>query len=239
MSQFHSEAVGSPVIIFFPLYAMTSTLVKHAIGLDVSKSDVAACLVSLDDQQQTKIKATHRFMNSPKGFAELDQWVKHHRREIALPLVYVLEATGVYFESLAWHLHGQAAYVSVLLPWRAKHYFQSLGFESKTDPIDAKALAQMGAYQALPRWQPLSVTIEPLRERTRQYQSLQEQRTQIQNQRHAQQHSHLPDKLVIKQLNQMLSLIDKQLDELAKAIKTLLEADPALVWCSPKTGQQG
>jgi transposase len=37
-----------------------------------------------------------------------------HQKE-ALPVVYVMEATGIYYELLAWYLHQKDYQVSVLL----------------------------------------------------------------------------------------------------------------------------
>jgi len=49
-------------------------------------------------------------------------------RKLDLPLTYVMESTGVYHEAVAWHLYQLDALVSILLPNKAKHYLQSLGY---------------------------------------------------------------------------------------------------------------
>jgi transposase len=66
-------------------------------------------------------------------------------------LCFTMEATGVYYENLAWHLHQQDRQVSVVLANLAKKYLQSLGYKSKNDKIDAKGLAQMGRKESCQR----------------------------------------------------------------------------------------
>lgn len=108
--------------------------------------------------------------------------------------------------------------LAVVLPNKAKKYLQSLGLKSKNDKIDAKGLARMGAEQSLQLWQPMDDFFYQLRALTRQYQSLQELKTSIGNQLHAQEHSGMSNKIVIKQLKQLITNIDRQINAIEKAI---------------------
>jgi transposase len=117
---------------------------KYSIGTDVSMKDFACCISVINDQQEVKVKATHKFANSAAGFASFLDWVRHHRKE-ELPTVFVMEATGVYHEQLAWFLHHKNQQVNILLPNRAKRYLQADGNRSKNDTIDARGLAKIGA----------------------------------------------------------------------------------------------
>jgi len=105
---------------------------KYAIGIDVSMKDFACCLSVINDQQEVKVKATHKFSNAPTGFKSFLDWVKRHSKEI-LPVVYVMEATGVYHEQLAWFLNNSGRPVSILLPNKAKSYLKANGAKSKND----------------------------------------------------------------------------------------------------------
>jgi transposase len=78
-----------------------------------------------------------------------------------------MEATGVYYESLAYFLRDEKKTVHVVLPNYAKKYGQSLGVESKTDKIDARTLAQMGLERKLKEWQPFSSNFLTLKQLTR------------------------------------------------------------------------
>jgi transposase len=118
--------------------------------------------------------------------------------------------------------------VSILLPNKAKHYLMSLGHKSKNDQMDALGLARMGLEQQLPLWQPLSKNIYQLRLLTRQHQRLQELKTQSLNQQHALACSQLSDAFLVKQLDQLIKLYDRQLKEVKKALKTLIQEDEPL-----------
>jgi transposase len=52
-----------------------------------------------------------------------------------------MEATGVYYENLAYFLYGLDYRLHIVLPNQVKKYGQSLGQKSKTDRIDASVLA--------------------------------------------------------------------------------------------------
>jgi transposase len=139
-----------------------------------------------------------------------------------------MEATGVYYENLAWHLHQKGSFISVILPNKARKYMQSLGIKSKTDKIDAKGLAQMGAQQQLKPWKPVSEQLMQLRHLTRHLESLQRLSTLFSNQAHALEHSRVSSKLVKKQLRQSQKSVERQVDEVKAAVIALIEKDAQL-----------
>ena len=140
----------------------------------------------------------------------------------------MLEATGVYYEQLAWHLFEQQAQLSVVLPSQAKHYFKSVGLKSKNDKIDAKGLSRMGAEQALDRWQPLSADFYALRTLSRETERLHQGKTALNNQRHALQHARIESKSSIRRIEQHVKLIDKQLVAIEKEIEKIVSQNPEL-----------
>ncbi|MBW6481440.1 MAG: IS110 family transposase [Vicingaceae bacterium] len=139
-----------------------------------------------------------------------------------------MEVTGVYHENCALFLYQQGFSVSIILANKAKRYLQSLGLKSKTDSIDAKGLAQMGAEQCLKKWQPLGAFFYKLRSLTRQHQNLQEMKTSVRNQIHALEHGMYLEKTVLKQLKASVKLIEKQLTELETDIKKALHSEPSI-----------
>ena len=126
--------------------------VKYGVGIDMGKDSFYACISAIESTQRVKIKATHSFPNSPKGVAEFHRWCEHHSKEKSLPIHYLMEATGVYYEQLALSLHQRGAHVIVVLPQKAKHYVMALGIKTKTDGVDAQALATMACQQNLDAW---------------------------------------------------------------------------------------
>lgn len=117
--------------------------VKYGVGIDMGKEKFYACISAIDSTQRIKIKATHSFNNTPAGVAEFHRWVDHHAKDKTLLTHYLMEATGVYYEQLALSPHHRQAQVSVVLPQKAKHYVMALGIKTKTDGVDAQALATM------------------------------------------------------------------------------------------------
>ena len=200
---------------------------KYAVGLDVAQQNVKACISCIDTEQQVKVKASRTFDNNQAGFTALQQWVGKHAKE-ALPTTYVMEATGVYYESLAWFLYQHHCPCSVLLPNQAKHYLRSIGLKSKNDRLDAQGLARMGAERCLPHWQPLSPTLYVLRSLTRLHESLTEQRTALNNQLHAIEYRMYDLKAVRQGLQATLKAIDKQLKITQEQIGQLIRGDEQL-----------
>lgn len=121
-----------------------------------------------------------------------------------------MEATGVYYESCAMYLFKAGFELAVVLPNKAKKYMQALGLKTKNDKIDAIGLARMGAEQCLELWQPMDDFFYTLRALTRHHQSLQEVKTNISNQLHADEHSIYSNKKVTKQLKKLISTIEKR-----------------------------
>lgn len=203
-------------------------MIKYSLGIDISMKSFYVCLSYIDAMQHVKVISSFTFTNNLSGFKLLHQWLQKHCKQRELPLVIVMEATGVYYEQCAMFLFKEGYNVAVVLPNKAKKYLQSLGLKSKNDKIDAKGLARMAAEQLLELWQPMDDFFYQLRALTRQHQSLQELKTSVCNQLHAQEHSGMVNKIVIKQLKQLIANIDKQIDAIAKAIETHVKSNAVI-----------
>lgn len=203
-------------------------MIKYSLGIDVSMKSFYACLSCIDAVQHVKVISSAKFTNDVCGFRLLHQWLQKHRKQKEVALTVIMEATGIYYEQCAMFLFKEGYHVSVVLPNKAKKYLQSLGLKSKNDRIDAKGLARMGAEQALQLWQPMDDFFYQLRALTRQHQSLQELKTSISNQEHAQQYSGMANKIVVKQLKQLIVNIEKQISAIEKAIIDHINHDAAI-----------
>jgi transposase len=200
-------------------------MLKYSVGLDISSKSISGCLSTIDKGQKVTVKTTHTFTNSKAGFKSMDTWIRKNWKDQSIPLVICMEATGNYHESCALFLFEKSYSVSVILPNKAKNYLKSLGNKSKNDSIDAKGLAQMGAEQCLPSWSPFGRFFYQLRSLTRHHQSLQEQKTVSKNQLHAVKNGMYSSKAVEKQMESMIKLIDKQLEQIEAAIKNHLQSE--------------
>ncbi|RYF84253.1 MAG: IS110 family transposase [Chitinophagaceae bacterium] len=202
-------------------------LLRQNVGVDVSKDSLDVVFSTINLQQQIQVKASRKFANTAAGFEQLHRWVES-KRDNTIELRILMEATGIYYEQLAWFVYEKRYAVSVVLPTKAKRYLQAIGQKSKNDKIDARGLAQMGLEQRLPLWQPLSSNIYRLRLLTRQLEDFNNQRTMCLNQLHALSHSAYGVKEVEKSLKRVLHGLEKGINQLEKAIAQLIEKDEVL-----------
>lgn len=202
--------------------------IKFAVGIDMAKGKFDACLVRTDAEQTITVKSSKAAIsNNQDGFIEFTDWVLKHTAKSS-EILFCMEATGVYYESLAWYLFQNGFSVIVVLPNKAKYYLKSLGFKSKNDKIDSKGLAYMAIQQKMKLWQPFSEAIFRLRQLTRLHQQLHESRTIYRNQLHAYDSGHMQSELVQSTLQGLISELDTNIKVITEAIEQALKADPAL-----------
>ena len=164
-------------------------ILKYAIGIDISKDDFKNCISTIDESQKVTVKSNTKFNNTASGFKEFLLWTSKHYKDTSIPIFFLMEATGIYYENLAWHLYNQSLNVILVLPTKAKRYIQSIGIKSKNDKIDAQGLAQMCAEKAFDLWTPLSKNIYMLRSLTRMHEDLHIQRSSTKSRLHAIEYS--------------------------------------------------
>ncbi|MEO1712938.1 MAG: transposase, partial [Bacteroidota bacterium] len=189
--------------------------------------DFRVCLKIRATNGSVKIKGSRKFSNTSKGFESLTKWVASKGVSDA-PMRVVMEATGVYYESLAYFLHEQGWQVFVLLPNRIKGYFKFLNQKTKTDKIEAQGLAELGISQELPSWEPASPQMYSIKRLSRERNTLIEEKTVISNRLHAEKSCKSPDRRTMRRLNQQLRLIDRQVKEVEQDLGQSLERDPEL-----------
>jgi transposase len=202
-------------------------LLKYGLGIDMAKDKFDACISIIDKLQHVMIRAQCSFNNNKKGFETFILWVTKNTK-LAIPAVYLMEATGIYYEQLAWFLHNKSCSVSVVLPNKAKKYKEALGLKSKNDRIDAKGLAQMACEQNNTTWKPLTSNIYLLRLITRQIQRVSDQSTVLNNQLHALEYGMYRDKAIEKMYAGQLDLLQKNKKSLQLRVEQIVESDEIL-----------
>lgn len=200
---------------------------KQCVGIDISKDSFTACLCTREENGSFSFSKVSSFSNEKTGFNQLLRWVKSVS-ENSVELVYLMEATGVYYESLAHHLFKLKKTVHVSLPNTTKHYFSSLNVKSKTDALDAKWLSQFGAERNHKMWFPPSPIVIELRNLTRYYVQLQEQRTALGNIKHSKECSHEVQKFILQSNKNLITQIDKQIAKCKQEIERLISCDDYL-----------
>ncbi len=204
-----------------------SEYLKYSVGSDMGKDQFDACISVIDREQNVKPIAQRKFNNNLTGFKEFIEW-QVRKCKLSIPVVFSMEATGVYYERLAWYLYRRGLHVSVILPNKARKYLQSVGLKSKNDKIDAVGLARMAAEQKLLLWQAPNETIMELRDITRQRESLQESRTRFNNQLSSYKCGEFVNPLIVKNQQEVIALLDKQIKATEKMIKEKIDSNPEL-----------
>lgn len=197
--------------------------IRQVIGIDVSKDTFHACMGSLDEKKHFRILRQGSFANSAKGFKEFTHWW----RKLS-DCGFVMEATGVYYEELAYFLWGNQQTISVLLPNKTRHFAKSLDIKTKTDKVDAAMLCRVGLERNLALWQPPSPLMKEIKSLCREHRYLKQQAVKIKVRLHAYAYSHKPLKRSITRLKQQLRLVEKQVIEVEKELHQYVEQDAEL-----------
>jgi transposase len=201
--------------------------VKQSIGIDISMETFTACACFRDSNDALSFSEVKKFNNDQPGFNQLLRWV----RSVSKPnvdLVFLMEATGVYYESLAHHLFKIKKKVVVVLPNKSKHYFSSLNVKTKTDEADAKVLSQFGIERPHRLWEPPNATLLQLRNLTRYYVQLQEQRTALGNIKHSKDSSHDVQQFIKTNNQKLIKNIDDSIKKIKLEIEKLINGNPDL-----------
>lgn len=206
---------------------MKQPIIKQNVGVDVSKDDIKVALSNLTTDYRVVVRSTRTFANTAQGFKQLDEWL-NSKIATELAVHFTMEATGVYYEGLAFFLYQQNYSLHVVLPNYAKKYSESLGLKSKTDKLDARALARMGLERDLRLWQPVSPELLGLKQLTREREALVCTRTTAANQLHAYRHQGKPNKESIKRSQHHISFIDEQIKQIEKEIVHFINHDEKL-----------
>lgn len=205
----------------------TLSLHKHCVGIDVSKDSLEVCFASMDGEQTMRVKASKKFGNRPSGWKALDSWIKRLRTP-GLPLWVVMEATGVYYEGLAYHLKTLGYQVAVVLPNKTKSYMQSLNLKSKTDALEARALAQMGLERKMKPWFGFSPTMLTLKHLCREREALQQDLVAASNRLHAHKHEHQAEKKTLQRARQHIKFLQQQIEAIDAQLQITLQQDTDL-----------
>lgn len=207
-------------------------LIKKVTGIDISKESLTVRFGSIDETLNQRISNSFTFENNKKGFKALIKSVNNidvlRSEDKTIPVWFVFEATGVYYENLAYYLAENNFTVSVVLPNKTKNFLKTLKNKSKTDSLDAEGLTMYGLQMQLEQWRAPSPIFKELKELTRELDSVTVMIVQIKNKLHAREHSHEPNKKTVARLNQQISFFVRQQKLISKQIKELVSSDKDL-----------
>jgi transposase len=204
------------------------TKLVYVVGIDVSKDSLQVCLKVKALDNTVKIKGSRSFTNDYKGFEELIGWVDKHIKSEDSQIIYLMEATGSYYEDLAYCLYENGQQVSVVLANKMNHFAKSLNIKTKTDKVDAALIAQYGIEREAILWKPMSPEFRLLRDLCRERLSLTKQNTRAKCQLHAMEHSHLKSETVVKLKNSQIEFYESSIEEIETEIKEVIDKDQQL-----------
>lgn len=200
---------------------------KAVIGIDVSFKTIHVCFLIRDNDNRLKVVASRTFQNSEEGADQMCTWVIKHNK-YKLDVCYIMEATGCYYENLAYHLYEKGETVCVVLANKMKNYFKSLNIKTKTDKLDAKIIAQYGAERAVEPWAPVSEELKTIRDICREILSHKKELNRSQNQLHAISYSHMKAQMVKKIKQEQIEFYKRSIELLREELKTLVKKDEVL-----------
>jgi transposase len=204
-----------------------TNILKQAVGIDVAQDELVVSFGRMGQDTSVDIFAYKTFPNNKKGFKDLLVWVN----KIALKEIkvrYVMEATGVYHERLAYYLSDQAQEVTIVLPNKISNYIKTLNFKTITDKTASQAICQFGLERKLDEWKKPKEIFRTLKQLTRERDQLIAERTMIKNQLHAERTEAYPNTDSIIRMNQRIKLICKQEKEIQIAITEVIKSDKEL-----------
>jgi transposase len=185
------------------------------LGIDVAKAKLDCALVLPNG----KLRSKGGLANTPKGFDDLDQWLKLQGAE---KIHVCMEATGVYWEAVAEHLANAGCTVSVINPFQIKSFSQSHRVRSKTDKIDAQLIARFCAERHPKPWQAPSVSEQTLKAMVSRLDALQAMRIQEMNR------VDVARQAVRDGIVRHITWLDEQIKELLSDIRQHINNDPDL-----------
>jgi transposase len=180
--------------------------------------------------------ANKSFPNTNAGFKAFTAWVSKSMID-AVPVRYVMEATGVYHQKLAYFLNEAELEVTIVLPNKISNYARSLDTKTVTDKTASQAIAQFGLERQLDLWEKPKDVYCKIKHITRERDQLVSERTVLKNQLHAELAQAYPYKKSLDRIRKRISLLDKQEKEIMVELREIIASDSevqkiVLILCS-------
>ena len=196
----------------------------NVIGIDVSK-DKLDCLW-LRDSATGKAKAKV-FNNHPEHHQALVEWAIKNLDCAITEVLFVMEATGIYHEALAYFLHEAGARVAVVNPARIRDYAKALGQRSKNDQRDSYVITHYGLTQQPARWHPEPPAVRSLKALLSRLEAVEKDRRREENRLEKAAFSQAPAD-VIASIRTMLAALTAEKKRLEQLMDDHINSDPML-----------
>lgn len=193
-------------------------------GIDIAQKELVVCLGRMFDDWTPELYAHKVFANTAKGIEAFAAWTEK-QTDASVGVRFVMEATGVYHERLAYYLNGNAKDISIVLPNKISNYMRTLDTTTVTDKTASQAITRFGLERSLDIWKKPRDTYRNMRQLTRERDQLVAEKTMLKNFLHAEETEAYPDHNSVSRINERIALLDRQEKEIMKEITILVAKD--------------
>jgi len=191
---------------------------RFYVGVDVGSKELWIAVSS---------RKPRRFTYTPTGITALQKWARQVAGETLLH--FCMEATGVYSQKLAMHLHSQADIeVSIINPAQIKAFARATLRRTKTDSMDAQVILKFAISQEPRPWSPEPEAIQKLYSLVMQADDIRDNLQQWHNRGHAYSYVEGLPKAVKVAQRAIIRTLNRQLAKIEKAISELWQTDQTL-----------
>lgn len=197
-------------------------ILKQVAGIDVAQKELVVSFGCLQEDLSVDLRTSKVFSNTQKGHNALIDWV----RKTSAPdtaVQFVMEATGVYHESLAYFLVDRSCNVVIVLPNKISNYFRTLQVKTINDYTASEAIARFGLERKLDCWQKPDPVLKKLRQLCRERNQIIDTRTVTKNQLHAEKAEAEPNTGTVQRLKQLIVVLNKQIAQVKGEIEGLIK----------------
>ncbi len=200
-------------------------VIKQSMGIDCSKDELVCCLAMLHQDLSIKNISQQTFKNDNQGFKSLLKWSEKNFLQ-NLEHFFVVEATGVYHEKLAYFLVDNGLKISVVLPSKISHYRKSMNLKTDNDKTAAIGIAEFGLVKKLDAWKKPEPILRTFRQLLRERAQLQSMLVEVKSMQHAHTTGVIYSEKTTKRFKKQNDFYKSQVKEVEQEIDELLESNP-------------
>ena len=195
----------------------------YFIGIDIASETFTVSALTTPEEF---VMSGETISNTPEGFSEFATELEEQRITPENSVI-VMEATGVYGESLCYFLHAKGYEVAVEPPNAVKKAFRS---ERKNDAVDSRQIAEYGYrfFDVLRLWKPKADLVEQIRTLLTTREQFTKQRTANQNTLRALKRKVVQTPLATQMVQENIKRLGDDIKAIDEAIKKLIGQDPTL-----------
>lgn len=196
-------------------------ILKQSVGVDVAKKELVVTIGKIFTDLSIELYAYKVFKNTDKGIVSLLDWVLKETDSIN-ELLFVMEATGVYHQKLAYYLSDKSYKLSVVLPNKISNYMRTLEVNTVTDKTASRAICQFGLERNLVCWSRPKKVYRTLQQLTRERSQIVAERVIVKNQLHAEKSEAFPNESTLLRMEARITFLNQQEQAIKAEIKAIV-----------------